>query len=134
MTIRIVARIFSKHSSQARQTMEFIRPIVEERFTKIEEFGEDWDDAPPVRQVFLSELVYIHAIGVQNDMLMVLMKEAKVEGSLEGLIRKLIVLNFASILSTSNVGSTSSIELHVVALTTHAADVYTSIVPPHGAP
>jgi hypothetical protein len=31
--------------------MEFVRPIVEERFAKMEEFGEDWDDAP-VRQVF----------------------------------------------------------------------------------
>ena len=26
--------------------MEFIRPMVEERFAKMEEFGVDWDDKP----------------------------------------------------------------------------------------
>jgi hypothetical protein len=26
--------------------MEFLRPTVEERFAKMEEFGETWDDAP----------------------------------------------------------------------------------------
>jgi hypothetical protein len=29
-----------------RQEMEFIRPMVEERFAKMEEFGDDWDDKP----------------------------------------------------------------------------------------
>jgi len=79
----IVARIFYKHSSQVQQTMEFIRPIVEERFAKMEEFEENWDDAP-------------------NDTLMMLMKEAKgVERSLEGLARRLVAVNFASIFTTS---------------------------------
>ncbi|KAI0284741.1 cytochrome P450 [Russula brevipes] len=79
----IVARIFYKHSSQVQQTMEFIRPVVEERFAKMEEFGENWDDAP-------------------NDTLMMLMKEAKgVERSLEGLARRLVAVNFASIFTTS---------------------------------
>jgi hypothetical protein len=35
--------------SQIRQETEFIRPMVEERFAKMKEFGEDWDDKP-VRQ------------------------------------------------------------------------------------
>jgi len=26
--------------------MEFIRPLVEERFSKMEVFGDDWDDKP----------------------------------------------------------------------------------------
>ena len=26
--------------------MEFIRPLVEDRFARMEEFGEDWDDKP----------------------------------------------------------------------------------------
>jgi hypothetical protein len=26
--------------------MEFLRPLVEERFAKMEKFGEKWDDAP----------------------------------------------------------------------------------------
>jgi hypothetical protein len=103
--------------------MEFIRPIVEERFAKMEAFGENWDDAP-VRQVFLSELVSIHATRVQNDMLMMLMKEAKgVERSLEGLARRLIAVNFSSIFTTSLVGSITSSEPHLVAVTTCAAGV-----------
>jgi len=32
--------------SKIRQMEEFIRPLVEERLIKMEEFGETWDDAP----------------------------------------------------------------------------------------
>jgi len=57
--------------------------MVEERFAKMEEFGENWDDKP-------------------NDMLMWLMSEAKgVERSLDGLARRLLVVNFAAIFTTS---------------------------------
>jgi len=49
----------------------------------MEEFGENWDDKP-------------------NDMLMWLMSEAKgVERSLDGLARRLLVVNFAAIFTTS---------------------------------
>ena len=41
--ISIVARMLSNLPSQVRQEIEFIRPMVEERFAKMEEFGEDWD-------------------------------------------------------------------------------------------
>ncbi|KAH9047277.1 cytochrome P450 [Lactarius hengduanensis] len=79
----IVARVLSNLPSQVRQEMEFIRPMVEERFVRMEEFGEDWDDKP-------------------NDMLMWLMSESKgVERSLEGLARRMLVVNFAAIHSTS---------------------------------
>ncbi|KAF8271099.1 cytochrome P450 [Lactarius quietus] len=79
----IVARMISKFPSQIRQEEEFIRPIVEERFAKMEEFGENWDDKP-------------------NDMLMWLMSEAKGrERSLEGLARRLLSINFAAIHTTS---------------------------------
>jgi len=79
---RIVARMLSNLSSQVRQQVEFLRPIVEERFAKMEEFGDDWDKP--------------------NDMLMWLMDEAKgVERSLEGVARRLLVVNFAAIHSTS---------------------------------
>ncbi|KAI9465948.1 cytochrome P450, partial [Lactarius psammicola] len=79
----IVARVLSNLPSQIRQEMEFIRPMVEERFARMEEFGEDWDDKP-------------------NDMLMWLMNEAKgVERSLEGLARRMLVVNFAAIHTTS---------------------------------
>ncbi|KAF8491192.1 cytochrome P450 [Russula emetica] len=79
----IVTRILSNLPSQIRQEIEFIRPIVEERFAKMEEYGEDWDDKP-------------------NDMLMWLMSEAKgVERSLEGVARRLLLINFAAIHTTS---------------------------------
>ncbi|KAI9441477.1 cytochrome P450 [Lactarius indigo] len=81
----IVARLLSNLPSQVRQEMEFIRPMVEERFARMDEFGEDWDDKP-----------------VQNDMLMWLMSEAKgVERSLEGLAKRMLVVNFAAIHTTS---------------------------------
>jgi len=79
---RIVARMLSNLPSQVRQEVEFIRPMVEERFAKMEEFGDDWDKP--------------------NDMLMWLMDEAKgVERSLEGVARRLLIVNFAAIHSTS---------------------------------
>jgi len=57
--------------------------MVEERFAKMEEYGEDWDDKP-------------------NDLLMWLMSEAKgVERSVEGVARRLLVVNFAAIHTTS---------------------------------
>ncbi|KAH9975528.1 cytochrome P450 [Lactifluus volemus] len=79
----IVSRMLSNLPSQIRQETEYIRPMVEERFAKMKEFGEDWDDKP-------------------NDMLMWLMSEAKgVERSLDGLARRLLIVNFASIHTTS---------------------------------
>ncbi|KAH9984968.1 cytochrome P450 [Russula vinacea] len=73
----IVARLICRAPTHVRQTMEFIRPIVEERSAKMKEFGENWDDAP-------------------SDMLMWLMSEAKgVERSLEAWARRLLMLNFA---------------------------------------
>ena len=39
----IVARMLSNLPSQIQQEIEFIRPMVEERFAKMEEFGDDWD-------------------------------------------------------------------------------------------
>ncbi|KAH9067784.1 cytochrome P450 [Lactarius vividus] len=79
----IVARMLSNLPSQIRQEMEFIRPLVEERFARMEEFGEDWDDKP-------------------NDMLMWFMSEARgVERSLEGLARRMLAVNFAAIHTTS---------------------------------
>ena len=77
--------------------------MVEDRFARMEEFGEDWDDKPVCRSALLYVSVIINA-GVQNDMLMWLMSEAKgVERSLEGLARRLLVVNFAAIHTTSNV-------------------------------
>jgi hypothetical protein len=88
--------------------MEFIRPMVEERFARMEEFGEDWDDKPVRRSTSLNVNVIINA-EIQNDMLMWLMSEAKgVERSLEGLARRLLTVNFAAIHTTSTVSHTTS--------------------------
>jgi len=38
--------MLSNLPSQIRQEIEFIRPMVEERFAKMEEYGKDWDDQP----------------------------------------------------------------------------------------
>ena len=52
----IVSRMLSNLPSQVRQEIEFIRPMVEERFRKMEEYGEDWDDKPVCRTI-ISEFV-----------------------------------------------------------------------------
>jgi hypothetical protein len=38
--------MLSNLPSQIQQEIEFIRPMVEERFAKMEEYGEDWDVKP----------------------------------------------------------------------------------------
>jgi hypothetical protein len=80
--------------------------MVEERFARMEEFGEDWDDKPVRRSASLNVNVIINA-EIQNDMLMWLMSEAKgAERSLEGLARRLLFVNFAGIHTTSIVSHT----------------------------
>jgi hypothetical protein len=79
---RIVFRVISNLPSLIQQDIVFIRPMVEERFATMEEYGEDWDKP--------------------NDMLMWLMSEAKgVERSLKGVARRMLHVNFASIHTTS---------------------------------
>jgi len=79
----IVSRMLSNLPSKIQQEIEFIRPMVEERFAKMEEYGKDWDDKP-------------------NDLIMWLMIEAKgVERSVEGLARRLLLANFAGIHTTA---------------------------------
>ena len=77
--------------------------MVEDRFARMEEFGDDWDDKP-VRQSTLLNVNVIIIARIQNDMLMWLMNESKgVERSLEGLARRMLLVNFAAIHTTSNV-------------------------------
>ena len=49
--ISIVARMLSNLPSQIQQEIEFIRPMVEERFAKMDEFGDEWDK--PVCEIIL---------------------------------------------------------------------------------
>jgi len=79
----IVSRMLSNLPSKFQQEAEFIRPMVEERFAKMEEYGKDWDDMP-------------------NDLLMWLMTEAKgVERCVEGFARRMLATHFASVHTTS---------------------------------
>jgi hypothetical protein len=50
--------MLSNLPSQIQQEIEFIRPMVEERFAKMEEYGEDWDDKP-VCQIIVSSISLI---------------------------------------------------------------------------
>ncbi|KAH9954865.1 cytochrome P450 [Russula dissimulans] len=69
----IVSHMLSNLPSQIRQETEFIRPMVEEWFKKMEEYGKDWDDQL--------------AKGVER--------------SLDGLARRMLLVNFVAIHSTS---------------------------------
>ena len=81
--------------------------MVEERFARMEEFGEDWDDKPVCPSTSFAQRNIIVNGDIQNDMLMWLMSEAKgVERSLDGVARRLLFINFAGIHSTSTVSHT----------------------------
>ena len=43
---RIAAQFFSEFPSQVRQTMGFLEPTVKERFEKMDELGNTWENAP----------------------------------------------------------------------------------------
>jgi hypothetical protein len=49
----IVSRTLSNLPSKIQQEIDFIRPMVEERFAKMEEYGKDWDDKPVCRTIAL---------------------------------------------------------------------------------
>ena len=44
--------MLSSFPSQIQQEIEFIRPMIEERFAKMKEYGEDWDDKPVCQTIF----------------------------------------------------------------------------------
>ena len=120
----------SKQSSQVRQVIEFIGPIVNERFVKMKELGEAWNDVP-VRIPISIEGSIVHGVKVQNDMLMWLMSEAKgVERSLDGLARRMLFIYLTSIHSTSRVRSRTVQLKEFDSIVLHCADNHTSIVPP----
>ena len=59
----LVSRILSSHRSQIQQEVEYIRPMVEERFAKMEEYGEDWDDKPVCPTSFLESSSLLSCIA-----------------------------------------------------------------------
>jgi hypothetical protein len=45
--------MISNIPAQIQQETDFIRPMVEERFAKMEEYGGDWDDKPVCQNIVL---------------------------------------------------------------------------------
>jgi hypothetical protein len=56
-TFSIVFRMISNLPSLIQQEIEFIRPMVEERFAKMEEYGGDWDDKPVCHTIVSAPLI-----------------------------------------------------------------------------
>jgi hypothetical protein len=58
--------MLSNLPSQIRQEIEFIRPMVEERFAKMDEYGDDWEkewDDKPVCQTIIMIIFCISSDG-----------------------------------------------------------------------
>ncbi len=92
--------MLSNLPSQIQREIEYIRPMVEERIAKMEEYGEDWDDKPVCHTIFP---ISNHTADPQNDMLMWLMSETqKADMSVESLARRMLLVNTAAIHTTSS--------------------------------
>ena len=48
--------MLSNLPAQIQKEIDFIKPMVEERFAKMEEYGEDWDDKPVCQTIALASL------------------------------------------------------------------------------
>jgi hypothetical protein len=57
--------MLSSLSSNIQKEIEFIRPMVEERFAKMEEYGENWDDKP-VCQTIISG-ISLHGRSIERS-------------------------------------------------------------------
>jgi hypothetical protein len=99
----IVSCMLSNLPSQIQQEIEYIRPMVEEWFARMEEYGEDWDDKP-VCQTIVMSLMSHHIVNSQNDMLMWLISETQgMNMPIEGLAWRLLLANLAGLYSMSSV-------------------------------
>jgi len=52
--------MLSNIPSKIQQEIEYIRPLVEERIAKTEEYGEDWDDKPVCHTIFQVSGISLH--------------------------------------------------------------------------
>ena len=59
MHFSIISRMLTNLPSQVGQEIEFIRPIVEERFAMMEEYGEEWNDKPVSHTISISGVYLI---------------------------------------------------------------------------
>ena len=86
--------------------------MVEERFARMEESDGNWDDKPVRQSASLNANMIVNAVK-QNDYLMWLMNDAQgVERSLGGFARRMLVVNFAAIFTSSLVSHTNLLMCH----------------------
>jgi len=81
-----VARILTKVPSHIKRATELLRPTIEDRMAKLDQYGSDWPDKP-------------------NDMVTWLIEKAKVLGkeqSVRDLTLRIITINFAALHSTTS--------------------------------
>ncbi|KAH9942851.1 cytochrome P450 [Amylocystis lapponica] len=80
----IVGRVFSFPRKSVRHGIVHFKPIIEERLKQLEQYGDAWTEKP-------------------NDMLMWLIEEGHARGnSMEAIVRKIMLLNFAAIHTSSD--------------------------------
>ncbi|KZT39044.1 cytochrome P450 [Sistotremastrum suecicum HHB10207 ss-3] len=79
----LVGRMFTRVGSTTRQALKQLKPIIESRYAAMEERGEKYEDKP-------------------KDILQLLMDDAVgIERTAENLTRRILILNFAAIHTTS---------------------------------
>ncbi len=92
--------MLSNLPSQIQREIEHIRPVVEERIAKMEEYGEGWDDKPVCHTIFP---ISNYTADPQNDMLMWFMNETqKADMSVESLARRMLLTNAVAVHTTSS--------------------------------
>ncbi|KAI0673798.1 cytochrome P450 [Trametes maxima] len=80
----LVGLLINNVSSAIQQTVKYLRPIVDERRVKMQEYGEDWVDKP-------------------HDMLQWVMEFAQSrDNSYEAIAQRIMLVNFAAIHTSSN--------------------------------
>lgn len=101
--IRIAGRLLTNVPKFIGVALKHLRPIIEERQQKIEEYGMDYPDKPVSRSP--SNGYYVrNSSFLQIDMLSWLMDEAQgQERTTESLTRRILTLNFAAIHTSSMV-------------------------------
>ena len=90
------------------RAMPHLKPAIEGRLAKMEEFGDNWAEKPVSSCKTVHNLVYVCSdvsTMLQNDMLQWIMDAEELRsGSIEAVVYRLMHINFVSINTSSNVG------------------------------
>jgi len=100
----LAGRLFTNVPRAINTSMKHLKPIIEERQKKIDEYGPDYPDKPVSNALFPSTSSTIFDPSLQIDFLSWLMDEAKgEEQSVRNLTLRVLIINFAAIHTTSMV-------------------------------